>query len=180
MEWLTFVVAALFSLAGVLCILAVIIGLPGTWMLLGLALIVEIMDRWYLPVADRQTFNWWVLAACVLLAALGELFELFAGMLGAKKAGSTRRGMFGSLIGGILGAVLGLSIPMPLVGPLIGALIGTFVGAVVGELSAAEKEIHQTLRPATGATIGRILGTLSKLPVAVIVWLWLCVSAFWR
>lgn len=180
MEWLTFVVAAFFSLAGLLCIFAVILGMPGTWIMLGLALTIEIVDRWYLPESDRQTFNWWVLAACLMLALLGEMFELIAGVLGAKKAGSSRGGMVGSLIGGIAGAFLGLGIPMPLLGSLIGALVGTFLGAIIGELSATDREIRHALKPAAGATVGRILGTLSKLPVAVILWLWLCVSAFLR
>ena len=62
----------------------------------------------------------------------------------------------------------------------MGAIVGTFVGAVAGELSSGtDTKVRDTLRPATGATIGRILGTLSKLPIAVAIWAGLSIAAFW-
>ena len=82
------------------------------------------------------------------------------------------------MIGGIVGALLGILIPIPLVGSLIGAIAGTFVGAIVGELWAGN-HVTKTLKPAAGASIGRLLGTLSKVPIAVAIWAALGVSVFW-
>ena len=82
-------------------------------------------------------------------------------------------------MGGLAGAVLGLAIPLPIVGSLIGALIGTFLGAMAGELTLPDQDWRGTLRPATGATVGRVLGTLSKIPIAVAMWIALVVAAFW-
>jgi hypothetical protein len=173
-------VGVLFSLLGLVCIFLVVLGLPGTWIMLALALCIEIADTLYLPEGDDQTFRWRVLLACVVLAAIGELLEFFAGMLGARTGGSSKRGMWGALIGGIGGGILGIGIPLPIIGPLIGAAIGTFIGAILGELTGAEgATVRGSLRPATGATIGRVLGTLSKIPIAVLVWATLTIAALW-
>ena len=179
MTWIALLVAVLFAILGLVCIFTVAIGLPGSWILLGLALLIELSDSLYLPAGDQQTFNWWLLLACVMLATIGEVLEFFAGLFGAKKAGSSKKGMIGSLLGGLAGAFLGMGIPIPIVGSLIGVLLGTFAGAILGEMLADEsKAVKETLRPATGATIGRILGTLAKIPVALTIWIALSLAAF--
>jgi len=180
MDWIMYVVATLFTLLGGVCVFSVVIGLPGTWIILGLAFLIELVDVTYLPEGATQTFTWWILIVSVVLAVIGEILEFIAGMLGAKRSGSTNRGMWGAFIGGLLGALFGTAIPVPLVGTLIGAVIGTFVGAIVGELGKqGEVRLADTYRPAMGATIGRVLGTLSKMPIAIAVWIMLSIGAFW-
>jgi len=181
MEWLLYLVAALFVLLGAGCLVLIIFSLPGTWIMLGLAAIIEVCDRFYLPEGDRQTFEWWVLIACVALAAAGELLEFAASAAGAKRGGATRRGMIFALIGGILGGIfLTFLLPIPVVGSLIGAIIGTFAGAVVGEMTHLEaRTLSGSIKPAIGATIGRVLGTMSKIGIATAVWIALSVDAFW-
>lgn len=178
MEWIAIVVGILFVLIGLLCIFSVVIGLPGTWLMIFFAVVIEFCDRWYLPHGAQQTFNLWLLLGCLALAGVGEVLEFFAGVLGAKKGGSSKRGMVGSLIGGIVGAILGTGIPIPIIGSLIGALLGTFAGALIGEMSHEGKQWGETIRPATGATIGRVLGTLAKMPIAVAVWVMLSIAVF--
>jgi hypothetical protein len=187
MEWLLYIVAALFLLAGAGCLALILVSLPGTWIMLLLAGLIEYLDRLYLPVeptGGQVTFGWWVLGACIALAAVGETVELLAGAAGAKGGGASRRGMVGALIGGVLGAIVLTPVFffIPVLGTLVGAVVGTFIGAVVGEMSA-EREKARTLRgsliPATGATIGRVIGTLSKLGIGIAVWLVLSVAAFW-
>ena len=178
--WIGILVAVLFTLIGAVCVFSVVFGLPGTWLIIGLAFLIEVVDRWYLPENDGQTFNWWLLGVCILLALLGEAMEFFSGVLGSKKAGGSKRGMVGSLLGGLLGGILGLFLPIP-GGSLAGVILGTFGGAVLGELTGPLRpEMRDTLKPATGATLGRILGTLAKLPVALAVWVMLATAAFWR
>jgi len=180
MDWLIIVIAIVFCIVGLACVLSVIFGLPGTWIMLGLALLIEFLDRYYLPPGDRQTFSWWLLGLCTLLAGIGELLEFFAGMLGAKQAGSSKRGIWGSFFGGLIGALVGLAVPPPVIGSLICGVVGTFLGAILGEISNEDVLVRDALKPAAGASIGRILGTLSKMPVAMAVWLLLSVAAFWR
>lgn len=180
MTWIAMVVAVVFTVLGLGCLILVALGLPGTWIFLALALVIEFCDRWYLPTDHGTTFGWPVFLICVLLAGLGELLEFLAGVLGAKRGGSSKRGMVGALIGGILGALLGVALPFPIVGSLIGALVGTFAGAVLGEISSWNRdELHRAVGPALGATVGRLLGTLAKIPIAITVWLSLSISAFW-
>ncbi|UCD75224.1 MAG: DUF456 domain-containing protein [Phycisphaerales bacterium] len=197
MDWsLVFIiiVGIFFFILGAGCVITVILGLPGSWMMLGLAVLIELIDGWWLPEESTTTFAWWLIIVCGLLAGVGEVLEFIAGVLGAKKGGASKRGMWGALIGGILGVFLGVGIGLPIpiigsvIGSLIGAAIGTFAGAIIGELSAPPTEVdgetttatvRGSLKPATGATIGRVLGTLSKLPIAIIIWLVLTIAAFW-
>ncbi len=181
MEWLLFIVAFVFFLLGAACLVLVVLGLPGGWILLALAGLIEYADRFYLPEGDRQSFEWWVLIACAVLLGIGELIEFLAGVAGAARGGASRRGMIGSLIGGIAGVFVftPLFFFVPLVGALFGALLGTFVGAVVGEWSAEDARLKQTMRPAFGATVGRVVGTASKMGITIAIWLVLTICAFW-
>lgn len=181
MHWMLYVVAALFCLAGAACVAMVVIQLPGTWVLLALAGLVEWLDRWWLPPDDRQTFGWWVLGGCLALALAGEAIEFIAGVLGAKKGGASKRGLVGALVGGIAGIFLftPLFFFVPFLGAFLGAVLGTFVGALIGELSDQSRTLGASMKPALAATIGRVIGTTSKVGIAMAMWLWLSVAAFW-
>ena len=181
MEWIAYLAAALFVLLGAVCILLIVLQAPGGWVMLGLALLLEYLDRLYLPADAQQTFAWWVIGACAGLLLVGEVIDLVAAAAGAKRGGASRRGMIGSLIGGILGAILltGL-IPIPVLGTLIGAMVGTFAGAVLGEMSGPQQvAVGQTMRPAIWASIGRAAGTATTLGIGITVWIVLSVAAFW-
>jgi len=164
-------VHGLFLLLGGALALTVVVGLPGAWMAIGLALLIELADGLWLPAGETTSFGWWPLGIAVGLAAIGELFEFLAGALGARRAGSTRAGAVGAVVGGLVGAIVGIPVPPPVIGALVCSVLGTFVGAVVGEMASGDgRRMQDTVRPATGATIGRVLGVLAKVPVAVAVW----------
>lgn len=171
-------VGVLFCLAGLACLALAILGMPGVWILIALAVGIDLIDGWWLEAPQRPTFSIGVLVAAVLLAAAGELVEFLASAVGASRGGASRRGIVGSLLGALLGALAGtLLIPVPVVGTLAGAVAGSFLGAVLGEI-AAGRTARGSIRPATGAAIGRVLGTLGKLPFAISVWAVLSVAAF--
>jgi len=180
-EWTGLLVALLFTLLGVGCLVLVVIGLPGTWIMIALAVVVEMLDRHYLNGADPETYGWWTLGACVALGLVGEVLEAVAGALGTRAGGGSRRGMAGAMIGGIVGAIAFTPlIPIPVVGTLIGALVGTFAGAAIAERSHEEPpDTQSTLKAAGGATVGRLLGTMGKATIATTVWVVLSVTAFW-
>jgi uncharacterized protein YqgC (DUF456 family) len=181
MEWLHWIVATLFFLLGAGCVISVIFSLPGAWVMLALAALIEWLDTTYLPAERSETFGWWVLGICLAVAIIGEIIEFAAGALGAKKGGASKRGMIGALIGGIIGVFVftPLFFFVPIVGSLCGAILGTFVGALIAELSRENATMRGTMKPALGATIGRVLGTAGKMAVAVAIWLTLSVAAFW-
>ena len=184
MEWLLFVVAVLLALVGIPCLVVTALGGPGIWLLIGMALLVEWADHWYLG-PGQTTFEWGVVIACLLLAGLGEILEWVGGIAGAATGGASRRGLVGALIGGILGGILGAIvltplIPIALAGLLVGAVAGTFLGALIGELSAPRSPtVKESLRPAAGAALGRVLGAMGKTSAGLVVWILLVVSAFW-
>lgn len=182
MEWLHLLAVFLFAMFGAACIAMVVVGLPGVWMLLGGAVVMELLDWTYRAgdSADVVTFGWLVLGLGVLAGLFGELLEFIAGAMGAKVGGGTKRGMAGAILGGFVGGIaLTFVLPVvPVIGTLLGALIGTFIGAVLGEVSAEQAmPVWRSLRPATGATFGRVLGTVAKVGIAMVVWLVLLVAA---
>jgi uncharacterized protein YqgC (DUF456 family) len=174
--------AFLFAFLSFLCVAMVPIGLPGAWIMLGLAVLLELMDGSTAGGAERITFGWPTLAIAGVLVVLGEVIEATAGAAGTRLGGGTARGMFGAILGGLLGAILFTPlIPIPLVGTLIGALLGTFLGAFVAE-ATAERARHpgETFKAAAGAALGRLAGTLGKTLLAVVNWVMLLAAAFTR
>jgi uncharacterized protein YqgC (DUF456 family) len=178
-DWLHYIVVAGFALIGLACVFSVAVSLPGTWVMLGLAVLIELIDGLYLTAAEPVTFGWKALAVCFGIALFGELLEFIAGALGAKAGGGTRRGMIGAIVGGFVGGIAG-TFMLPIVGTLVGAVVGTFVGAVMGEVTAEQAmTVRGSMRPAAGATVGRVMGTVAKVGVAMVVWVVLVVAALW-
>jgi uncharacterized protein YqgC (DUF456 family) len=183
MEWQSYVAAAVFALLGAGCVAVIPVGLPGTWLMIGLAALFEWMDGSILPGlagAEPVTFGWPLLLGCGVVGLAGEALEFAAGALGTRYGGGTRQGMWGAVVGGLLGGVLGTALlPIPLIGTLVGALIGTFVGAWAGERRAVDATGHaRSFKAAVGATLGRLAGTVGKTVLALLIWLVLVVAAF--
>ncbi|MEX2606338.1 MAG: DUF456 family protein [Kiritimatiellia bacterium] len=139
-------------------------GLPGNWVVLGASVL-------HLLVADAESrigYGFGVPLTLLVLALLGELLEFLAGLLGAGKAGGSRRAMVLSMLGGIVGSLFGFSIGnffFPLVGGIIGIFVvaglGALAGAVLGETWKG-RALGESMRVGRGAFTGRILGTLGK------------------
>jgi uncharacterized protein YqgC (DUF456 family) len=150
-SWVALLVAVMLFLLGGACVLAVMVQLPGIWIFLALALVVELCDGLYLPPGERATFARSVWITGVSLALLGELLEFVAGAVGLKKGGGSRRGLVGALVGAVLGLFLTpLFAFIPFFGVLLAILLGTFVGALLGELSHAQSSVRTALRPRSG------------------------------
>jgi len=162
----------LFAVGGLLLLAIIPFGLPGTWLLLGLAGLLELAGEWAGSPAAFHPFGWRLLAFSAGLAGLGEGIEFAAGAVGAKWGGGTRRGVIGAMLGGVAGAVLGTAlIPLPLIGTLAGAVLGSFAGALLGELTA-ERRRHpnENLRAAFAAAAGRLAGSVAKLAIGIVIW----------
>ena len=157
--WLT-----LFILLIAGCWTLNLIGMPGNWMIVGLAVI------WILLGPEGYRFSWIVVAVLATLALIGEAIEFSASVLGTKKLGGSGRGatlsVVGSVVGGILGAIFGIPVPIPLIGMLIGsvlfAAVGAWIGAMIGEHWVG-KPVKESMQIGGAAFLGRLLGTLGKL-----------------
>ena len=171
----------LFAVLGLACVIAVLPGLPGTWMLLGLATAIELLDGYWLAPGADPTFGWWALGAGLALALIGEAIEAASGVLGVKAGDGSKRGMVGAFLGGILGALFGtVLIPIPVLGTLLGVLLGTFGGALLGESTGEDKKaMGDAVKPALLATVARIAGTVTKTAIATIVWVGLLAVGIW-
>ncbi len=142
-----------------------ILGLPGNWLIVALAL-----GGWALAPTDNHSHvTLFPLMAMVVVAALGELFEFAASALGASRMGGSKRGAMLAIVGSIAGALVGLFggalVPIPIVGPVIASLLlgagGAFAGTVVGERWAG-KEWDASLQIGNAAFWGRLIGTVGK------------------
>ena len=176
---MTYVLAVLLTLLNALWLFLVVLGLPGTWLMVAGTLLIA-WWRWY-AVAGQPMFGTPVLIAICALAVLGEVVEFYAGVVGARKAGGTRRGALGALLGALVGGVAGtilIPIPIPGLGSLLGACGGAAVGAWGLELHSG-REMRASVKSGVGAGAGRFAGTVGKLIIGVVIWVIVAVAAFW-
>ena len=146
-----------------------VVGLPGNWLMLAIAVL-----YWFLrPVGAGASIGTTALVIIAALAALGELLEVLMSSAGVTKAGGGRRSavyaILGSVIGGCAGLVVG--VPLPVIGPLAGSLffgsLGAMAGAMFSELSSGNSWT-QAFQIAKAAFLGRALGTLTKMAVGLV------------
>lgn len=164
-------IAILFSLSSFLLVFAVLLTLPGTWLMVLMAMLLNIT-------MDTNPFSWWTIGVAIALAILGELLELIAGGAGAKAMGASKRSIIASIVGGVVGAILGTAV-LPIIGTIIGSALGAGLGAMVFEFTIADRRHIKHLRGiGTGAFTGRLLATVLKAAVAVVMAIVLSVAAF--
>jgi uncharacterized protein YqgC (DUF456 family) len=128
-------------------ILPVIPGPPISWV--GLLLL-----KWTDYVNDHgQAYEnaLWILLFFVVLVTI---LDYVVPIMGTKKFGGSKRGVWGATIGVVVGLFFG---------PL-GIIIGPFLGAFIGEITTGKKE-RDALRAAWGSFVGFLLGVGMKLMV---------------
>ena len=153
----------LFLLAG---FFGLIFGLPGTWMILGATLV-------YAWVTDFGQIGGGLLLLFGLLTVAGEVVEYVFGIAGARRFGSSNRGILFSILGGFAGAIVGTPLFFGF-GAILGALVGAFLGAVLIELlTYGPTEWKKAVRSGWGNFLGRIAGVITKMAIAIgmIVWI---------
>lgn len=156
---------ALACLAG----LALIpIGLPGTWLMIGAALVYD----WVVP---GMTFGLWTLGGTLTLALVAEVLEFTVAKRYTERSGGSSRAGWGAMLGGLAGAFAG--VPVPVIGSVIGAFAGAFLGALVMEWTVRGDDAAGVVRVATGALVGRAVATAAKLGAGVAIAAWLVIVA---
>lgn len=170
-DWVYHLTGIVLVLASAAAWVATLFMLPGTWVIVGLVA----LAAFFLPEAPDRSLglSWYEVAGIGGLAVLGEVLEFVAGAAGAKKAGASRRAIGLSLVGAVAGSLLGatVGIPIPLVGPIVAALagggLGAFVGAWMGETWKGRLPAEK-MAVSRMAMIGRVLGTVGKLAVGLV------------
>ncbi|HVR75755.1 MAG TPA: DUF456 domain-containing protein [Planctomycetota bacterium] len=153
-------------------VLLVAMSLPGTWVIV-LATAAAVWLGGESGMVGTQ-----VLIATLGLAVLAEVVEFAAGAVGTRRAGGSTWGAAGAILGGIAGGILGtFYILIPVVGSILGAAIGALCGAVVAERLAG-RPFEEAVRSGKGAFVGRLLGTVSKVAISVVMWIVVAFACF--
>lgn len=148
----------LICLAMVMSLGLIIFGLPGTWIILLLAVAAGAIEGF-------QKINLTIILILLGIAILGEILEFLIGYLGARVKGASRMASLAAIVFGIAGAVL-LSGTIPIVGALIGAFAGSFFGAFLVEYIRNQK-LQDAYKSGMAAMFGRMGSILSKIAVGV-------------
>lgn len=153
------------------------LAMPGTWLMLGAAALYS----WLGPQSGVLQIQWKTVVALSALAVMGEVLEFLAGVVGARRAGGSRRSAIYSLVGSVVGALGGatVGIPIPVVGSAVGAVLGGAVGAFAGAAFAEHaqgQQTHQSVKVGQAAFWGRLLGTGAKTLIGTIMAIVIVVS----
>jgi len=146
----------LFVLAMLVSIFVVPLGLPGTFIMVAVAILAN-----YVAAAG---IGWFAIGLSLALAVTAEVLEWTLSARFAQKYGGSKRAGWGAILGGLIGAFAG--IPVPIIGSMIGAFAGAFVGALVAEYTQPQADASSATRVATGALIGKAAATALKLAIA--------------
>ncbi|MEL6211704.1 MAG: DUF456 domain-containing protein, partial [Pseudomonadota bacterium] len=166
---MTYVYATALTLLNVLLLASILFNLPGAWIMILIALLVE----WWMP---GEMFTWATLTVAVVLATIGEVLEFTMSAKAARRAGGSRRGAALAIVGGIVGAIIGTPFA-PVIGTLLGACVGAFAGSILGDLWAGQP-LAQSVDTGSEAAIGRLWGTIAKMVVGSAIVILLAVDAF--
>ena len=104
-------------------------------------------------------FPWWFWVIEILFIILLFVADTVSNLIGVKKFGGSKAGMWGSTIGLIVG---------PFVIPFAGILIGPFLGAFLAELIVSRKSLQKALKIGVGSVIGFLTSILTKGIVQII------------
>lgn len=153
------VVLVLFFFAQFAGLVIIPLGLPGTFVQVGAALVLTL-------VTGGARLGWMWVGLFLVFALVGEAIEFLAGRWGARKFGGSRRAGWGALIGGLVGALAGM--PVPLIGSIIASFVGTFAGAWIGQISE-QRQQGDAVHVGIGAVIGRAIGVTFKVFLGLLI-----------
>jgi uncharacterized protein YqgC (DUF456 family) len=106
-----------------------------------------------------EPFNWlfWTIQALFVILLFGA--DYIANMIGVKKYGGSKAGIWGSTIGLLIG---------PFVIPVLGILIGPFLGAILAELAVNRKNLNDAIKIGFGSVIGFVSSVAAKAVVQAV------------
>lgn len=160
-----------FFLVLLACLVSLFFGLPGNVLILGVTCLYG-----YLTSFHEVTGGMLLVLGVLTLA--GEVVEYVLGILGAKRYGSSNRGIVFSMIGGFVGAVMGAPLFFGF-GAILGALAGAFAGAVLVELATyGPDQWRKAVKSGYGNFLGRIGGMITKLSIGTGMIVWIAVRVF--
>lgn len=161
----------LFYLILLIGLILVPLGFPGTWVMVGAAILFAILGDLN-PVGT----DWLPLIVVVLLAGVGELIELGVRIVGGKVAKVSNGAIIAAIVCGILGAIIG--VPIFLIGSLIGLLLGVFLGAFLYALLIEKNTGVGSLWVALATTTSQVVALFAKTCIGIAIIVYLTVMLF--
>ena len=134
-------------------LIAVVLGLPGTWLIL----VTSVLYAW---VTDFAVINYQMLLGLLVLAVAAEVLEFWAGLWGARRYGGSKKAMLGTLLGGLVGAVI-LSPMLFGFGTIVGAFLGAFGGGFLVTY-LEQRKMEEAVRVGWGGLLGRVFAMVFK------------------
>ncbi|WP_042350082.1 DUF456 domain-containing protein [Bacillus massiliigorillae] len=100
-----------------------------------------------------EHFNWLFWTIQGLFVILLFIADYAANLIGVKRYGGSKAGIWGSTIGLLVG---------PFIIPVIGIILGPFIGAVIAELLVHRKSFIEALKVGFGSVVGFISSAITK------------------
>ena len=100
---------------------------------------------------DGMNVFFWIIQVLFVILLFGA--DTLSNLVGVKKFGGSKAGMWGSTIGLLLG---------PFVIPVAGILIGPFLGAVIAELIVSRSSVKQAFKTGVGSLVGFLTSVVTK------------------
>jgi uncharacterized protein len=148
MSYILIGLAWILILAGLLGV--ILPGLPGIPLILGGMVLYAFQTGFQAITTD-------FLIIMGLLTLTGTVADYLSGIIGAKKFGASRLGIWGAFLGGLVGLFLI---------PGWGIIIGPLIGAIAGEMMSGKNKESAT-RVGWGTFLGIMTGTLLKLIIGI-------------
>jgi uncharacterized protein YqgC (DUF456 family) len=140
----------------VLALLFIPLGIPGTWIMVGVLVIGAVQGQVGLL----------VLMASLGLAFVAEALEFVILKRLNLRYGGSRLAFWGAIIGGFAGVVIGL--PVPIIGSIIAGFIGSVVGAALATLYETRR-FDKTMRVSWGVLLGRMWSAVAKVGIGLVI-----------
>ena len=106
---------------------------------------------------DGMNIIFWIIQVLFVILLFGA--DTLSNLVGVKKFGGSKAGMWGSTIGLLLG---------PFVIPVAGILLGPFLGAVIAELIVSRSDVKQAFKTGVGSLVGFLTSIVTKGFVMVV------------
>lgn len=108
---------------------------------------------------DGMTVWFWIIQVLFVILLFGA--DTLSSIVGVKKFGGSKAGMWGSTIGLLIG---------PFVIPVAGILVGPFLGAVIAEFAVSRSGVKQAMKTGVGSLVGFLTSVVTKgLVMAVMI-----------
>ena len=104
-------------------------------------------------------FNWFFWTIQSLFVVLLFIADYVSNIIGVKKYGGSKAGVWGSTIGLLVG---------PFVIPMFGIIIGPFLGAIIAELIVHRTDLVTAIKIGFGSVIGFVSSVLTKSIIQII------------